>query len=198
MATVRSLIWQVQHVANSLLGQGAFSYMHCEPTTGGGAHRVSPRVAPHRGLPSPPSAAPAPFLPKDMHHHHRRCIKHGQCSCAERLAASLGAGDPQRALERLFERQLRLLLAVRKLWRQAEQTRGELPAVPKLPPLHESGIRSEGLSGTAADNGGDLDPDLDPADALWMSLRRLPQRFSDLYMPAELYGGGGQAARVPC
>ena len=40
---------------------------------------------------------------------------------------TLGAGDPRVALDKLYDRQLRLLMSVRKLWQQAERSRGKLP-----------------------------------------------------------------------
>ena len=78
---------------------------------------------------------PPPHLPQALQHSHRKCLKRGECTCAERLSLTLGAGDPRLALDRLFERQLKLLNSVRELWRRGEAARGSLPTVPKLPPL---------------------------------------------------------------
>ena len=47
------------------------------------------------------------------------------------------------SLEQLLERQQQLLATVRRVWRQAEIARGELPPVPKLPPLLPTSPRSE-------------------------------------------------------
>jgi hypothetical protein len=78
--------------------------------------------------------------------------------------------------------QLRLLLAVRKLWRHAEYSRGELPAVPKLPPLRGL-VTPPGRGGEGEE---DLTAELE---------RALPRHFSDLYMPSQLYGEA--LTRVP-
>ena len=93
-------------------------------------------------------------------------------------------GDPRLALERLYERQLKLLVSVRKLWQRADFSRGELPAVPKLPPLHAfpgtdyapPQVDSDNISGGgyATEKGEDVS-------------RFLPQHFSDLYMPTQFY-----------
>ena len=45
---------------------------------------------------------------------------------------TLGAGDPRVALDKLYDRQLRLLMSVRKVWQQAERSRGELPNIPAM------------------------------------------------------------------
>ena len=77
---------------------------------------------------------PSPPLPSSLAQHHRRCLKRGECTCAERLAATLGAADPRLALDRLFERQLKLLMTVRNIWRRGETARGALPFVPPMAP----------------------------------------------------------------
>ena len=70
---------------------------------------------------------------------------------------TLGAGDPRIALDKLFERQQRLLMSVRSLWRQAEASRGELPHVPKLPiiPISQGGMHPAPTNTGCASTSGD-------------------------------------------
>lgn len=129
---------EIQHVVNQMLTRAAYANLNAY---GGGSVGVPkhPLVSPRLGLPESATGRAAysqpPHLPAQLQHNHRKCLKRGECTCAERLATTLGAGDPRLALERLFDRQLRLLMSVRHLWKQAEAARGELPHVPFLPPL---------------------------------------------------------------
>ena len=138
---------EIQHVCNQMVARAAYSGA---AAWGGGSPGVPkhPLISPRIGLSESGTGNAAstnpPLLPQALQHNHRRCLKRGECSCHERLAVTLGAGDPRIALDKLFERQLRLLMSVRALWRQAESARGELPHVPHLPPL------PKGAGGAAA------------------------------------------------
>ena len=91
-------------------------------------------------------------------------------------------------MERLYERQFKLLLAVRKLWRHAEFARGELPAVPKLPPLHAFPASDGVPRGPPPGEPDEIEGFASmPAEEI---SRFLPRHFSDLYMPKQLYGVG--------
>ena len=129
---------EIQHVVNQMLMRAAYANAaaYGGGTVGVPKHPlISPRVGLLEALPSHASSVPPPHLPQALASHHRKCLKKGDCSCADRLAATLGAGDPRLALDRLFGRQLQLLLSVRKLWQRGEAARGALPTVPQLPPI---------------------------------------------------------------
>ena len=85
-----------------------------------------------------------------------KCICKGRCRCGERLPALQGASDPSLTLERLIERQQQLLTIVRRRWRQAEVSRGELPPVPKLSPLLPTSPRSPTRPASPARRGRDI------------------------------------------
>ncbi len=129
---------ELQHVINQMVARAAYANPQ---VWGGGAPGApkrplaSPRVGLAESVPSHAASQQPPPLPQALQHNHRRCLKKGECSCAERLAVTLGAGDPRLALDKLFARQLQLLLSVRRLWQRSEATRGALPTVPQLPPL---------------------------------------------------------------
>ena len=145
---------------------------------------AAPPHHPHAGL--SPAGGGGGFLPQDIPLNHRHCVKRGSCTCAERLALALGTGDPYSALERIFERQLRLLLGVRKLWRHAEYARGELPAVPKLPPLPPLDPAYQGHTvGGAGVRAEESQTERERAED--EMARGLPRHFSDLYLPEHLY-----------
>ena len=128
---------EIQHVVNQMVSRAAFA--QTGPAFGSGPSGVPkhPLISPRVGLMESSNGNAAsispPMLPGALQHNHRRCLKRGECSCHERLAVTLGAGDPRVALDKLYDRQLRLLMSVRKLWQQAERSRGELPHIPAFP-----------------------------------------------------------------
>ena len=137
---------EIQHVVNQLLTRAAYSRDIGGGGGGGGSPDrgfggraiTSPRVGLAESSPSKAATQAAPHLPSQLAHHHRKCLKK-ECTCADRLAATLGANDPRLALDRLFDRQLRLLMSVRNLWQHAEAARGELPHIPQMPAVPRGG-----------------------------------------------------------
>ena len=135
MQTLHQLLdtLEVQHVVNQLLSRAAFAN-GAALGTGPAGFPKSSLTSPRAGLAVSHAASSSPLmLPAAMQHSHRRCLKRGDCTCHERLSATLAAGDPRLALDHLFDRQLTRLTSVRRLWRHAESARGALPHITPMP-----------------------------------------------------------------
>lgn len=140
---------EIQHLVNQILAAGVFDapvgLADGGGKQGGGGGGGMPPISP-RG---------------DAHtrtlggiHHKKCCVKRGECTCQERLGRHSQL-DPRVQIDRLLERQLKLLLAVRAVWKRGEASRGPLPHVPRLPPALGEGIGNGwGAAGDGLGTGG--------------------------------------------
>jgi len=151
---------EIQHLVNQLIARASLPPAPTWKNTGGyegvggGGMQLAALLSP-RGGGGGGGGRPEPLPPpgrrahqQAMEKHHRCCIKKSECNCGLRLGLGFAGPEPTLlTLERLFDQQWQLLFSVRKVWRQAEMARGELPSLPRLPPLQMPDLPTDGSAG---------------------------------------------------